>query len=31
MAGAILAFLGLGYLTYYFIARRKPEETARAL
>lgn len=26
VAGAIVGFLGLGYLTYYFIARRNPQE-----
>jgi uncharacterized membrane protein YfcA len=27
VAGAIVGFLGLGHLTYYFIARRKSAET----
>lgn len=29
VAAAIVGFLGLGYLTYYFIARRNPQEPAR--
>ena len=31
LAAAIVGFIGLGNLVYYFIARRKPEETARSL
>jgi|SRR5688572_13090639 hypothetical protein len=31
VAAAIVGSLGLGNLVYYFIARRKPEETARPL
>ena len=28
IAGAIVGFLGLGYLAYYFLARRRPREAA---
>ena len=31
LAAAIVGFVGLGNLAYYFIARRKPEDTARTL
>jgi hypothetical protein len=31
LAAAIVGFVGLGNLVYYFIARRKPEDTARTL
>jgi hypothetical protein len=31
VAAAIVGSLGVGNLVYYFIARRKPEETTRAL
>jgi uncharacterized membrane protein len=31
LAAAIVGFIGLGNLVYYFIARRKPEDTARTL
>lgn len=31
VAAAIVGSLGVGNLVYYFIARRKPEETARSL
>ena len=31
LAAAIVGFVGLGNLVYYFIARQKPEDTARTL
>ena len=31
LTAAIVGFIGLGNLVYYFIARRKPEDTARTL
>jgi uncharacterized membrane protein len=31
LAAAIVGFIGLGNLVYYFIARRKPEDTALTL
>lgn len=31
LAAAIVGFIGLGNLVYYFIARPKPEDTARTL
>lgn len=31
LAAAIVGFIGLGNLVFYFIARRKPEDTARTL
>jgi hypothetical protein len=31
VAAAIVGSIGLGNLVYYFIARRKPKEGARAL